>query len=126
MPNNMRAPARWMNVFDWIQWAKNMMEALGSLTAKERGMYSFVRERGALVDELSEVMSCFRKVLTPCKESGLSRKTAMECVAIINQELMGRGERLTGLRGMMIGHFATETALPGSDEEVHDVSSDII
>lgn len=126
MPNNMRALARWMNVFDWIQWAKNMMEAVGSLTAKERGMYSFVWEHGALVDELSEAMSCFRKVLTLCKESWLSRKTAMECVAIINRELMGRGERLTRLGGMMIGYFATETALVGSDEEAHNVSSDII
>ena len=126
MPNNMCALARWMNVFDWIQWAKNMMEAVGSLTAKERGMYSFVWEHGALVDELSEAMSCFRKVLTLCKESGLSRKTAIECVAIINQELMGRGERLTRLGGMMIGYFATETALLGSDEEVHNVPSNII
>ena len=126
MPNNMRALARWMNVFDWTQWAKNMMEAAGSLTARERGMYSFVWEHGALVDELSEVMSCFRKVLTLCKESGLSRKTAMESVAVINQELMGRGGRLTRLGGMMIGYFATETALVGSDEEAHNVSSDII
>lgn len=101
------------------------MEAVGSLTAKERGMYSFVWEHGALVDELSEAMSCFRKVLTLCKESLLSRKTAMECVAIINRELMGSGERLTRLGGM-IGYFATETALVGSDEEAHNVSSDII
>lgn len=126
MPNNMRALARWMNVFDWVKWAESMMEAVDSLTPKERSMYSFVWEHGALVKELSEVMSCFRKVLTLCKESGLSRKTAMECVAIINRELMGHGERLTRLGGMMIGYFATETALLASDEEVHNVSSDII
>lgn len=126
MPNNMRALARWMNVFDWTKWAKDMMEACGKLTPKERSMYSFVWEHGALVEELSEVMSCFREVLTLCKESGLSRRTAMQCVAIINREFMGRGERLTKLGGMMIGYFTQETAMLGSDEEVHNVSSDII
>lgn len=126
MPNNMRALARWMNVFDWAKWAKDMMEACGKLTSKERSMYSFVWEHGALVEELSEVMSCFREVLTLCKDSGLSRRTAMQCVAIINREFMGRGERLTKLGGMMIGYFTQETAMLGSDEEVHNVSSDII
>lgn len=126
MPNNMRALARWMNVFGWAKWAKDMMEACGKLTSKERSMYSFVWEHGALVEELSEVMSCFREVLTLCKDSGLSRRTAMQCVAIINREFMGRGERLTKLGGMMIGYFTQETAMLGSDEEVHNVSSDII
>lgn len=126
MPNNMRALARWMNIFDWTKWAKNMMEASGSLTAKERGMYSFVWEHGALIEELHEVMSCFREVLMLCKESGLSRKTAMQCVSLINRGLMGRGERLTKLGSMMIGYFAQETALLGSDGDTHNVSSDII
>lgn len=126
MPNNMRALARWMNVFDWAKWAKDMMEACGKLTSKERSMYSFVWEHGALVEELSEVMSCFREVLTLCKDSGLSRRTAMQCVAIINREFMGRGERLTKLGGMMTGYFTQETAMLGSNEEVHNMSSDII
>lgn len=126
MPNNMRALARWMNVFDWVKWAKDMMEACGTLTARERGMYSFVWRHGALVEELSEVMSCFRRVLTLCKESGLSRKTATRCVAIIKRELMGRGERLTKLGNMMTGYFCHETAMLVSDEDVHTVSSDII
>ena len=126
MPNSMRALARWMNVFDWTKWAKNMMEASGSLNAKERSMYSFVWEHGALVEELNEVMSCFREVLSLCKDTGLSKRVAMQCVAIINRELMGRGDRLTRLGGMMIGYFTLETALLGSDKEIHNVSSDII
>ena len=126
MPNNMRALARWMNVFDWVKWAKDLMEACGTLTARERGMYSFVWRHGALVEELSEVMSCFRRVLTLCKGSGLSRRTATQCAAIINRELLGRGDRLTRLGSMMVGYFSRETTMLRSDEDVHTVSSDII
>ena len=126
MPNNMRALARWMNVFDWAKWAKDMIEAGHKLTPKERGMYSFVWQHGALVEELSEVMSCFREVLALCKDAGLSRRTAMECITVINRQLMGRGERLTRLGCMMIGYFTRETTLLSSDEDGHNVSSDII
>ena len=36
MPCNMRAIARWMNVFDWARWAKVMIEAEHNLKAWER------------------------------------------------------------------------------------------
>ena len=126
MPNNMRALARWMNVSEWAKWARDMMEAVHKLNPKERSMYSFVWQHGALVEELSEVMSCFREVLALCKGSGLSGRTATESIAVINRQLMGRGERLTKLGRMMIGYFARESALLGSDEGGHNVSSDII
>ena len=126
MPCNMRALARWMNVFDWVGWAKNLMEADQKLTPKERKMYSFLQEHGALVDELYEVMQCFRHVLTICKDAGLSRRSAAQSISFINQDLMGRGDRLTRLGSMMIGYFTRETTLLESEEAVHVVSSDII
>lgn len=126
MPNNMRALARWMNVFDWARWAKDMIDAEHKLRPKERKMYAFLWKHGALIEELNEVMSCFREVLALCKGSGLSRMTVMEGIAVINRQLMGRGERLTRLGSMMIGYFTREAALLGSDEDGHNVSSDII
>ncbi len=50
MPCNMRALARYMNVFGWIHWAKNIMEASDKLSPKERKMYSCGWERGSLVE----------------------------------------------------------------------------
>ena len=126
MPCNMRALARYMNVFGWIHWAKNMMEASDKLSPKERKMYSFVWEHGSLVEELEEVAECYEKVLSICKAKGLSRKTAKECTSIINRSLMGRGDRLTRLADMMIGYFKKETALLNTEEDAHNVSSDII
>lgn len=126
MPNNMRAIARWMNVFEWARWAKDMLEAEHKLGPKERKMYSFLWEHGALVEELNEVMTCFRNILENCKSRGLSRKSARECTSIINQELMGRGDRLTRLGEMMLGYFATEVSLLKNKDEVHHISSDLI
>ena len=126
MPCNMRALARYMNVFGWIHWARNMMEASDKLSPKERKMYSFVWEHGSLVEELEEAAECYEKVLSICKSEGLSRKTAKECTGIINRSLMGRGDRLTRLAGMMLGYFRKETALLNTEEDVHNVSSDIM
>ena len=126
MPCNMRALARYMNVFGWIHWAKNIMEASDKLSPKERKMYSFVWEHGSLVEELEEVAECYEKVLSICKSEGLSRKTAKECTSIINRSLMGRGCRLTRLADMMFGYFRKEAALLNTGEDAHNVSSDII
>ena len=126
MPCNMRAIARWMNVFDWARWAKDMIEAEHKLKSKERKMYAFLWEHGALVEELNEVMDCFRKVLDICKDRGLSRKTVLECNAVIRQGLMGRGHRLTRLGDMMLRYFAEEASLLKDENDVHHISSDLI
>lgn len=126
MPCNMRALARYMNVFGWIHWAKNMMEASDKLSSKERKMYSFVLEHGSLVEELEEVAECYEKVLSICKSEGLSHKTAKECTAAISRSLMGRGCQLTRLAEMMIGYFRKEAALLNTGDDAHNVSSDII
>jgi len=126
MPCNMRTLARYMNVFGWIHWVGNMMDASYKLTPKERKMYSFVWEHGSLVEELEEVAECYEKVLSICKTKGLSYKTSKECIAIVNRSLMGRGARPTRIAEMMIGYFRAETSLLKSDDDVHNVSSDII
>ena len=126
MPCNMRSLARYMNVFSWIHWAKNMMEASDKLSSKERKMYSFVWEHGSLVEELQEVAECYEHVLSVCKSKGLSFATSKECVSIINHRLMGRGQRLTRLAEMLLGYFRKEAALLKASDESHNVSSDII
>lgn len=126
MPCNMRALARYMNVFNWTHWAKNMMEATDKLSSRERKMYSFVWEHGSLVDELQEVAECYEKILSVCKSEGLSFATFKVCSTIIKRSLMGRGQRLTRLAEMLLGYFRKETALLKTEEESHNVSSDII
>ena len=47
-------------------------------------------------------------------------------LAAVLLSCQGRGERLTRLGCMMIGYFTRETTLLSSDEDGHNVSSDII
>ena len=126
MPCNMRALARYMNVFNWIHWAGDMMRADVRLSAKERRMYSFVWEHGSLVEELEEVAECYEKVMKICKSEGLSFRTAAECEMIVKRSLMGRGARLTNLAEKLLGYFRKESALLKTEEESHTISSDII
>jgi len=125
MPCNMRALARYMNVFNWVHWAKAIMEA-DKLNSKERKMYSFVQEHAGLVDELHEVMTCFEKVLAICKGRGLSKRTAYDSVLIVNKMLIGKGRRMNKLGEMIAEYFRTESSLLKTDEESHNISSDII
>lgn len=88
-----------------------MLEARYQLRPKERKMYTFLWEHGALVEELNEVMDSFRKVLETCKERDLSKKSAKERNTIIHQGLMSRGDRLTRLGEMMLRYFAEDVSL---------------
>lgn len=126
MPCNMRALARYMNVFNWVHWAKSIMESTDRLNRKERKMYSFVQEHAGLVDELYEVMNCFEKVLSLCKCRGLSKTTVNDSISIVNKMLMGRGRRMNKLGGMIVGYFGKESSLLKTDDESHNISSDII
>ena len=125
MPCNMRSHSRYMNVFNWIHWAKGMTESSYRLTPKERGKYSFLWEHGSLIEELEEAAQCYEAVLVLCKNKGLSHETARECDHIINASLMGRGERLTRLGEMLKEYFRRELTLLKPDD-VHNISSDII
>lgn len=126
MPCNMRAIARWMNMFDWARWAKDMIETEHKFNPKERKMYAFLWEHGALVEELNEVMGCFRKVLDVCKDKGLSWKSVAGCRTIIHQGLMGSGDRLTRLGDMMLRDFAEEVSPLKDENDVHHISSYLI
>ncbi len=44
----------------------------------------------------------------------------------LKRSLTGRGYRLTRLAGMMLKYFRKETALLNTEEDAHNVSSDII
>jgi len=126
MPNNMRALARYMNVFQWIHWCANLQNSFFKLNKKEQKMYSFVTEHSSLVDELEEVAKCFETILEICKNQGLSMKTSKQCVSIIRRDLIGRCIRLTELGGLMIEYFQKETSFLKSEADVHTISSDII
>ena len=125
MPPKRREYARFMNVFDTVQWAKAILENDRLLSSRERYMLSFVRNHASLVEELDDVMQAYEYMEHLCKQDGLSHKTASECRRYINMNLMTKGDRVRRLVDMLIAYFNREEALLNGNE-VHNITSDII
>ena len=124
---NQRAIARYMNVYDWIEWLGKVLEVNHKLTEKERFHLGFVQRHASLVEELSGVCRMLKSIMQIFKNRGLSFETARECKQVIAKELRVNGvSRVVKLADMITGYIVQECRLLGSDEESHNISSDII
>lgn len=126
MPPRRRAYARFMNVFDSIQWAHDIMQSDFKLPALARHLFGFVNTHASLFEEMQEVMDAYRYMEHLCKEKGLSRTTAAECISHIGKTLMPGGERPRRLGRLLIGYFRKEASLLEEEDAVHNISSDVI
>lgn len=109
MPPNMRSLARYMNVYDWIEWAGNVLNVYGMLKKDVKQIVGFVPRHASLVDELLEVKDCMESVMETCKRRGLSTDTADTCRKIIKRKLFVSGnQRMIELGKKMLAYFDTE------------------
>lgn len=126
MPPQRRRFARFMNLFDRVDWAYMMSVNYELLPREAQYYFRFVLEQGCFVTELKEVMDCYRSLEKLCKQEGLSHSTAARCRLLINSTLMQGDERLRTLGGMLIRYFNQEESLLKSDDDVHNICSDVI
>ena len=126
LPPAQRSIARFMNEFARVDWAYAIRENFMMLSSKARFVFGFVNELGSFIDEMKEVMGCFRQVEALCKKEGLSHKTAKECRRIVNERLVMGNERQQQIGNLMLQYFNREEALLDSENAVHNISSDII
>lgn len=126
MPPQRRKFARFMNLFDRVDWAYTMALNYELLPCDARYYFRFVLEQGCFITELKEVMDCYRALEKLCKQEGLSHQSAAKCRALINKTLMQGDERLRTLGGMLLNYFKREESLLKSDDDVHNICSDII
>ena len=128
LPPKQRAIARFMNLFEWVDWAESLLQAYPSLKEEERQAFSFVPENRALVDELARIMQYVRLVEQKCKRDGISRETAKLCAWAARGLISGEcATRRTIAVGAKIGLFLLEEAEKvGKDGIAHNISSDII
>jgi len=126
MPPKRRAYARFMNVFDSIQWAHDVMQSDFKLPKMARDVFGFVNTHASLIEELQEVMDAFRFMEQLIKEKGLSFDTAGECISYINRTLILGGERPRRLGELLIAYFRKECSLLKNNTEAHNISSDVI
>lgn len=126
MPPGRRAYARFMNVFDSIQWAHDIMQSDFRLPQRAREVFGFVKVHASLIEEMQEVMDAFRFMERLCKEEGLSHETAGKCLSCINATLALGGLRPRRLGELLKGYFRRECSLLESEDAVHNISSDVI
>lgn len=126
MPPKQRSIARFMNMFNGVDWAKCLIDNFFMLNRKEKYYYSFLQKHSAIINELHEVMSLYETVLNLCKNKGLSIESAGQCKTLIKSMLLPGCGRMVKLRDLLTGYFDKETALLISPDEVHNISSDII
>ena len=131
MPPKQRAIARFMNMFDWIEWAEKMnandFNLDFNLDKKQKYFCSFLRKHASLVDELVEVAGCLKQILKVIKCKGLSFSSAEECRKIAKAGLLTRGDkRMHEVGVMVLEYFDRECSLLKDAKDAHVISSDII
>lgn len=126
MPPKRRAYARFMNLFDRIDWAYGMLHNYFRLPPLGKRAFGFLQEQACFIEEMKNVMDWYRHMEGLIKEKGLSRKTSSECKRYIHATFMQQDERLRSLGQMLLEYFRQEESLLESDEDVHNICSDII
>lgn len=129
LPPKQRAICRFMNCFEWVEWTRKMDIAFEKLSEEEREAFKFVKEHSALIDELSSIMDEYRFVEQTIKTKGLSRTNVNECVTHIIKNLMPMKKvnfRMGLIAAQMCLYLRKEARLLKSNDDIHNVSSDII
>lgn len=126
MPPKQRSIARFMNMFNGVDWAKHMLDNFYKLSDKEKYFYFFLHNHASIIEELDEVMSLYEQILHICKTEGLSLETAERCISLTRKHLLPGSDRMKLLQGYILEYFRKETSLLKSPSEVHNISSDII
>ena len=140
LPPNQRSICRFMNCFNWVEWANNMMPLLdenGRLHLDNDSMpgedstyiedFKFIKKYEPLVKELGCVMECFKYVMEKIKKEGLSLKTCYDLRRYIRKNhIYGDNVRLTELMVEVMFYLKDEVSKLKSNEVAHNISSDII
>lgn len=130
LPPNQRAICRFMNFFEWVDWARKLTDAYDNLSGEEREAFQFVKEHSSLIDELYPIMEEYRFVERKIKQEGLSKANAAFCVKHIITHLMDENGQPNLRKGTIAAkmclYLKQEARLLKSDNDIHNVSSDII
>ena len=123
----MRSLARYMNVYNWIEWAGKILCVYHRLSKDEKDYLGFVPRHASLVDELLQVRDCMVSIMETCKNNGLSERTAGTYRKVIIGNLLSSGnERMAKLGCKMLSYFEEELTLLKPGDKSHVISSDII
>ena len=128
LPPKQRAIARFMNLFEWVRWAGDILKAYPAWNDKQQQAFAFVMESRSLIEELTSVMECVRDIERRCKNEGISKETAKLCAWMASRLITsGTANKRTIAVGSKIGTYLLgEAEKIGDKDKAHIISSDII
>ncbi len=127
LPPNMRAMARFMNLREWVTWARKMLGCLDTLDDGLKEAYSFLLSYGGLIEELGICVESVTYLETLCKREGFGLRTNALCQRHIIRNLIGNATNRRAYVGLrMLDYFRGQAAILNSSKQIHNISSDII
>lgn len=126
LPPGQRTIARFINLSNWVNWSKKMLEVYHKLNGEERAMFAFVPTNASLVDELSEVIRCINCIEKECKQNGFSNSTIKKCQENIRKILFNGNDRMRKLGEAISLYIFKEGEILENKKSIHNNSSDII
>ena len=127
LPPNMRAMARFMNLREWVSWARKMLGCLDSLDDGLKDAYSFLSHYRELIEELGVCIDSVTYLEKLCKCEGFGLRTNALCQRHIIVSLVGNASNRRACVGLeMLDYFRGQAALLNDRRKVHNISSDII
>lgn len=126
MPPKKRTIARFMNLFDIVEWAHKILSIDYELNSMERLVCEPCLKHASLVEELYEIMSVYKTIESILKARGLSESTAEECRLRVRKALWCGTPRQREIGERIIKYIDTESSLLEGPDAVHNICSDII
>lgn len=127
LPPNMRAMARFMNLREWVIWARKMLSCLDSLDDGLKEAYSFLLSYRDLIEELGICVESVSYLETLCKREGFGSRTNARCQHHIIRNLIGNASNRRACVGLrMLDYFRRQAAILKDSRQIHNISSDII
>ena len=127
LPPNMRAMARFMNLREWVSWARKMLGCLDSLDEGLKEAYSFLTRYRELIEELGICVKSVTWLETLCKREGFGLRTNALCQHHIICNLIGNANNRRACVGLrMLDYFRTQASVLKGSRHIRNISSDII
>ena len=126
MPSKQRSIARFMNLFQTIDWATKILQNFSKLNTLEQYHFSFIPRNASLVEELSEVLSSYADIMRICKQDGLSKENVDRCKSILKQRLLAGSARERLIHAKVLDYLDRESLLLTHEHPVHNITSDLI
>lgn len=128
LPPNQRSIARFMNLFEWVDWGKRVLHNYPKLSEEQKESLSFVIKHKNLLEELYKVMECYRYVEGTIKNEGLSLQSVRRCQTYVVKHHIYPDNlmRQTQIMAKVAVYLKKEAALLKTNGQAHNISSDII